>query len=57
MFRYPVFFTKLNAKFGFTFLDSPKYVRLVRWMGIVEMTLAGLSAINLTAMAVLGIRW
>jgi hypothetical protein len=57
MFRYPEFFAKINARFGFRMFASPKFIAFTRWMGIVEMTLAGLSVISALVMSALGLKW
>jgi hypothetical protein len=46
MFRYPEFFAKINARFGFRKFTSPRAIAFIRWMGIVEMTLAGISVVS-----------
>jgi hypothetical protein len=57
MFRYPEFFARINARFGLKAFGSPKFIKFTRWMGIVEMTLAGLSAINVALMTLSGFKW
>jgi hypothetical protein len=56
MFRYPGFFAKINARFGFNIGTSPKFIAFTRRMGIVEMILAALSVISTLIMHVLGIK-
>lgn len=45
VFRYPEFFAKINARFGMKWASSPRFIALTKIMGIVEMSLAGLSAV------------
>ncbi len=56
-FRYPEVFAKINARFGFRIFASPKFIVFTKWMGIVEMILAGLSVVSMLVMAALGSRW
>jgi hypothetical protein len=44
----------VNVRFGFKSAMNPKFVRLIRQMGIVEMILAAVSLISTVATAVLG---
>jgi hypothetical protein len=53
-FRYPEFFARVNVRFGFKSAMNPKFVRLIRQMGIVEMILAAVSLLSTVATAVLG---
>jgi hypothetical protein len=57
MFRYPEFFARFNARFGFGRFASPKYIAFLRWLGITEMILAVVSVISLIVMSFLGLKW
>lgn len=57
MFRYPEFFAKLNARFGYHTFASPKYVSFIRKLGLAEMVLAALFIILMSMRAALGLRW
>jgi hypothetical protein len=57
MFRYPEFFARINARFGFTFFATPKFIKFTRWVGIIEMILAGLSLVNAVVMSLFGVKW
>jgi hypothetical protein len=57
MFRYPRFFADLNARFGFRMFSSPKYIAFTRKLGIVEMILAGVSAVSLIVSLIFGLKW
>jgi hypothetical protein len=57
MFRYPRFFADLNARFGFKMFSSPKYIAITRNLGLVEMILAGVSAISLIVSLIFGLKW
>ena len=57
MFRYPEFFAKINARFGFSMFASPKSIAFTRKIGILEMILAGLSVISAIVMSALGLKW
>jgi hypothetical protein len=50
MFRYPEFFAKINARLGFRIFASPKFVTFTRPLRIIEMILAGISAISTIVM-------
>jgi hypothetical protein len=54
MYRYPDVFARVNARFGFKSATNPKFVKLIRWTGIVEMTLAALSVLSQIVMSALG---
>lgn len=56
MFRYPEFFAKLNARFGYHTFATPKYVSFIRKLGLAEMALAALSIVVMVARAALGLR-
>jgi hypothetical protein len=56
-FRYPEFFAKLNSHLGFRRFSSPKYFAFLKWMGFVEMILAGISAIAVMASLTFGLNW
>jgi hypothetical protein len=56
-FRYPEFFAKLNTHLGFRKYSSPKYIVFLKWMGFVEMILAGISAIGATISFAFGLNW
>ena len=57
MFRYPEFFAKLNARFGYHTFATPKYASFIRKLGLAEMVLAALSIILMSMRAALGLRW
>jgi hypothetical protein len=57
MFRYPERFAKINARFGFSMFTSPKFIAFTRWMGIVEMALAGISVISELIMIAFDLKW
>jgi hypothetical protein len=46
MFLYPEFFATINARFGFRKFTSPRGIAFIRWVGIVEMALAGISVVS-----------
>jgi hypothetical protein len=57
IFRYPKFFGDLNTRFGFKMFSSPKYIAFIRKLGIVEMILAGVSAVSLVVALIFGFKW
>jgi hypothetical protein len=57
MFRYPKFFADFNARFGFKMFSSPKYIAFTRKLGIVEMILAGVSAVSLIVSLIFDRSW
>jgi len=57
MFRYPEFFAKFNARFGFSMFASPKFITFTRRLGIIEMILAAISVISTIVMSALGLKW
>jgi hypothetical protein len=57
MFRYPKFFRDLNARFGFKKSYSPRYIAFLRKLGIVEMILAGVSAVGFVVSLIFGLNW
>jgi hypothetical protein len=57
MFRYPEYFAKLNARWGLRVFSTPKGITFIRRMGMVAMTLAGLSVISEIVMLVFGFKW
>ena len=56
-YRYPEFFAKVNARFGFKQFTGPRYITFIRRMGLVEMTLAGLTALGTIIEIALGLNW
>jgi hypothetical protein len=44
MYRCPAFLARIYTYFGFRRLSSPGYIAFIRWMGMLEMVLAALSA-------------
>ena len=54
MYRYPESFARVNVRFGFRNGSKPKFIRLIRWTVITEMTLAALSAIGEVVASALG---
>jgi hypothetical protein len=54
MYRYPEAFARVNVRFGFKSAGNPKFIKFIRWMGIVEMILAALSVISEVVASTLG---
>jgi len=57
MSRYPTFFADVNARFGFKMFSSPKYVAFTRKLGIVEIIIAGVSAVGFIVSLIFGLNW
>ena len=57
MFRYPEFFAKINARFGLRMFAEPKHIAFIRWLGVVEMILAGLSGLGELVMLGFRLKW
>jgi hypothetical protein len=54
MYCFPEAFARVNVRFGFKSWANPKFVKFIRWMGIVEMFLAALSLIGMVVTSALG---
>lgn len=54
MFRYPELLASLNARFGMKSMTGPRYISLIRKMGIFEMILAALGVVGFLARVALG---
>lgn len=57
MYRYPEFFAKVNARFGFKQFTGPKYIEFLRRMGLLEMTLAGLGVLSFIVTTAFALNW
>jgi hypothetical protein len=57
MFRYPEFFAKINSRWGLSAFASPKSIAFIRWMGVIELALAGLSLIYTLVTFAFGLKW
>jgi hypothetical protein len=54
MFRFPDFLAKINAQFRPNLMKPG--TKFIRWMGIIEMTLAGLTLIGSLLLPAFGIK-
>ena len=54
MYRSPEAFARANVRFGSKGGTKPKFVKFIRWMGIVEMIVAALSLASTVATFALG---
>jgi hypothetical protein len=57
MFRYPKLFADFNARFGFKMFSSPKDIAFTRKLGIVEIIIAGVSAVGFVVSLIFGLNW
>jgi hypothetical protein len=57
MFRYPEFFAKMNARFGWTAFATPKGILFTRRLGVIEMVLAALAVLNALLVYAFGSKW
>jgi hypothetical protein len=46
-YRYPEFFAEINRRLGRKMFATPRYIALLKGIGIVEMVLAGMGIISL----------
>lgn len=46
-YRYPKFLAERNRRFGRSMFATPKYMALLKGIGIVEMILAGVGVLSL----------
>jgi hypothetical protein len=46
-YRYPEFFASINQRLGRKMFATPRYIALLKGIGIVEMVLAGIGIISL----------
>ncbi len=54
MFRYAEYFARLNERLGFRVFATHTLVKIIRWVGMIEMLLASLGVINAIAMSAFG---
>ena len=57
MFRYLDFFAKINARLGFKWAATPKYISSLKKLGLLEMTLAAISAVAYIISVVFRLNW
>jgi hypothetical protein len=57
MFRYPELFAKINVRIGLSRFATPRFIKITKWIGMLEMILAGLAAINGIVLSFFGLKW